>query len=78
MDSMLRGGQNEVKEIMKMLEHEIDIQYTQGTRYVGGLIGSDAMAAVWIQPLVKIWVEGVKSLANVVTHFPKTTYVGLT
>ena len=65
----------EVREIM--MEHDINIQYTRGTRYVGGFIGSEAMEDKWIQPQVKTWEAGVKALAKVAVRFPQAAYVGL-
>jgi len=56
-------AEREVREIM--MEHDINIQYTRGTRYVGGFIGSEAMEDRWIQPQVKTWEAGVKALAKV-------------
>ena len=38
----------EMKAIM--LQHAIAIQYTRGTRYVGGYIGSNGMEGGWIDP----------------------------
>jgi len=64
-----------VKDIMA--NNGIDIQYTRGTRYVGGFIGSGAMEDAWIRPQVAVWAEGVKALARVAIRFPQTAYVGL-
>ena len=68
--------EDEVKEIME--GKGIEIQYTRGTRYVGGFIGSAAMEDAWITPQVDAWAEGVKALARVAIRFPQTAYVGLT
>ena len=55
------------EEVMKaiMLHHDIAIQYTRGTRYVGRYIGSDDMEEGWIDLQITKWVEGVKMLSKV-------------
>ena len=61
-----------------MIDHDITIQYTRSTQYVGGFIGLAAMEDEWIMPQVKNWAAGVKSLAKVAVRFPQSVYVGLT
>ena len=68
-------AEGEVRDIMS--DHDITIQYTRGTRYVGGFIGSEAMEDNWITPQVKTWEAGVKILAKVAVRFPQSAYVGL-
>ena len=60
-----------------MLQHDIAIQYTRGTRYVGGYIGFNDMEAGWIEPQISKWVDEVKALSKVTLRFPHTVFMGL-
>ncbi len=53
------------------------MNFCRGKRYVGGFVGSEAMLERWMDPKVKKWVAGIKTLARIASRFPQTVYVGL-
>jgi hypothetical protein len=53
-------------------------KFTDGYRYVGGFLGSDAAVSLWLPPQIQQWVSGVASLAKVTKRYPQTAYAGLT
>jgi hypothetical protein len=58
-------------------EAGIEVNFCQGKRYVGGFSGSEAMLEHWLNPMVKKWVAGTKTLARIAVRFPQTDYAGL-
>jgi hypothetical protein len=58
-------------------EAGIEVNYCRGTRYVGGFVGSEVMLEYWLDPMVKKWVAGIKTLAHIAVRFPQTAYAGL-
>ena len=60
-----------------MLQHDIVIRYTPGTRYVVGYIESEQMEDGWVTLQIAKWVEGVKALSRVTTRYPQAAFVGL-
>jgi hypothetical protein len=70
-----KEDEGNTREIME--SNNINIQYTRGTRYVGGFVGSPNLEDEWIVPQVRKWAEGVRTLAKVARRFPHTAYAGL-
>jgi hypothetical protein len=56
---------------------EFNFQQSDGHRYVGGFVGSGEAEAVWVDPQVQQWIEGVHSLAKAARRYPQTAYAGL-
>jgi hypothetical protein len=56
-----------------------EFQFTrlEGSRYVGGFIGSPESLDRWLEPKIQDWVFGVKTLAKVAKSFPQAAYAGL-
>jgi hypothetical protein len=54
-----------------------NFQYSDGHRYVGGFIGSEAARAKWLAPKIQDWVYGVNQLAKAARRYPQTAYAGL-
>ena len=38
---------------------EFDFRYSDGERYIGAFVGSEAARAAWLAPKVKAWADGV-------------------
>jgi hypothetical protein len=55
----------------------MDFRYVDGSRYVGGFIGTVESREAWLQPRIDDWVYGIKLLARVSQRFPQTAYAGL-
>jgi hypothetical protein len=49
-------------------------KFTDGYRYVGGFLGSDAALLQWLAPQIQQWVSGVASLAKVAKRYPQIAY----
>jgi hypothetical protein len=52
-------------------------KFVDGSRYVGGFLGSEAALSEWLEPQIAQWVRGVESLAKVARRYPQTAYAGL-
>jgi hypothetical protein len=52
--------------------------YRDGTRYVGGFVGSDEARQAWLMPQIQRWVRGVTKLATIAKRYPQSAYAGLT
>jgi hypothetical protein len=52
-------------------------KFVDGSRYVGGFIGTNEARDAWLQPLVADWVHGIEKLSMVAQRFPQTAYAGL-
>ncbi|KAL3795565.1 hypothetical protein ACHAWO_009861 [Cyclotella atomus] len=57
--------------------HGLDVQFTRGHRYLGGFLGSADGKHEWLEEKVKVWAEGVKTLARIALRYPQTAYAGL-
>lgn len=57
--------------------HNLDVQYTRGHRYVGGFLGGANGKHEWLEEKVKVWADGVKTLAKLAIRYPQTAYAGL-
>ncbi len=51
-------------------EAGIEVNFCRGKRYVGGFVGLEAMLEHWLNPMVKKWVAGIKTLARIAVRFP--------
>jgi hypothetical protein len=58
-------------------EAGIEVNICWGMRYVSGFVGSEAMLERWLDPMVKKWMAGIKTLACIAVRFPQTAYTGL-
>ncbi len=54
-----------------------EVNFCRGKHYLGGFNGSEAMLERWLDPMVKKWVAGIKTLARIAVRFPQTAYAGL-
>jgi hypothetical protein len=54
-----------------------DFKYVDGSRYLGGFIGTDEARTAWLQPQLDDWVYGIEQLSKVAARFPPTAYAGL-
>ena len=52
-------------------------KFVDGSRYVGGFLGTEAALSEWLEPQVAQWAQGVESLAKVARRYPQTAYAGL-
>jgi hypothetical protein len=52
-------------------------KFVDGTRYLGGFLGTEAALSEWLGPQIAQWVGGVESLAKVARRYPPTAYAGL-
>ena len=66
----------DVTEALAELQ-EFNFQRRDGSRYVGGFIGSPEAQQEWLDPKIQQWVHGVETLAKVARRFPQTAYAGL-
>ena len=57
---------------------EFNFERRDGSRYVGGFVGTTAARDQWLAPQIQQWVRGVETLAKVARRFPQTAYAGLT
>ena len=57
---------------------EFNFRHLDGTRYLGGFIGTKDTQDAWLQPKIQKWVEAVQILARVARRYPQTAYAGLT
>ena len=53
------------------------IQITQGTRYLGGHIGTEREKAEWLEPKVRDWAAAVGVLERIYRHYFQTAYYGM-
>ena len=67
----------EDREQARTVLEEFNFRHLEGTRYIGGFIGSNASQDEWLQPQIDSWVDGVKKLAGVAKRYPQTAYAGL-
>ena len=67
----------EDRERARDMLSNFDFQHKEGSRYIGGFIGTDASRDEWLRPQIETWTEGVKTLAKVATRYPQTAYAGL-
>ncbi len=58
-------------------EAGIEVNYCWGKCYVGGVVSLEVMLERWLDPMVKKWVAGIKTLARIAVRFPQTAYAGL-
>ena len=56
---------------------QFNFRYAEGTRYVGGYIGSADTRESWLDAQVQAWANGVCKLAQVAVKFPQSAYAGL-
>ena len=63
------AAETEAKAIFE--EEGLPVQFCRGHRYVGGYVGSRAMADRWVEPKVEAWVEGIKALSMVARSIPR-------
>jgi hypothetical protein len=56
---------------------EFEFQFRDGSRYVGGFIGSDDAKREWLEPQIQKWVAGIETLSRVAKRYPQTAYAGL-
>lgn len=61
----------------KALLQDFNFRYKDGSRYVGGFIGSRARLLEWLEPKIQEWVAAIKTLSRVAKRFPQTAYTGL-
>ena len=52
-------------------------QCRDGSRYLGGYVGTPESREDWIKPQIEAWTRGVSELAKVATRFPQSAYAGL-
>ena len=67
----------EDEEDAKALLQDFNFRYKDGSRYVGGFIGSRARLLEWLEPKVQEWVAAIKTLSRIAKRFPQTAYTGL-
>jgi hypothetical protein len=56
---------------------EFKFEFQDGSRYVGGFIGSDDAKREWLEPQIQKWVAGIETLSPIVKRYPQTAYAGL-
>jgi hypothetical protein len=71
---LLPGRSARAEELLEAFS----FKFTDGHRYVGGFLGSNAALSQWLAPQIQQWVSGVPSLAKVANRYPQTAYAGLT
>ena len=49
----------------------------EGSRYLGGFIGSEEALDEWLDPKIKQWVESVKLFGKISKYYPQTAFAGL-
>jgi len=74
--SILVCREEHMEHARRTLER-FNFQYSDGHRYVGGFIGSEAARAKWLAPKIQDWVYGVNQLAKAARRYPQTAYAGL-
>jgi hypothetical protein len=52
--------------------------YCEGTRYLGGFVGSKSSREKWLAPKIQRWIRGVTRLSTIAKRYPQTAYAGLT
>ena len=57
---------------------EFNFLHREGTRYIGGFIGTQEARDEWLEPKLETWKLGIKSLARAAKRYPQTAYAGLT
>ena len=53
------------------------LKWKEGSRYLGGYLGSSESREQWLQPQLDAWAGGVRRLAMVAERYPHTAYSGL-
>jgi hypothetical protein len=56
---------------------EFNFDFRDGSRYVGGFIGTDEAKREWLEPQIQQWVAGIETLSRVAKRYPQTAYAGL-
>ncbi len=46
-------------------EAVIEVIFCHGKHYLGGFVGLEAMLERWINPMVKKWVAGIKTMVRI-------------
>ena len=67
----------EVAEQCKIALKDFNFRHCDGSRYVGGFIGTSEAAMEWIRPQIEQWANGVRRLAKTAKHYPQTAFAGL-
>lgn len=55
-----------------------NFQYRDGTRYLGGFVGTAATREEWIKPQIENWVRCIEKVARVTKRCPQAGYTGMT
>ena len=58
------------------MDKGLQINHTQGQKYLGGFIGSADSKEDWLEENVAIWAEAVETLAKISVKYPQTAYAG--
>ena len=64
-------------EKAKEILNEFSFRYTEGSRYIGGFIGSSASLQLFLKEKVDFWVEAVEIFSRCARRYPQTAYAGL-
>ena len=67
--SIVIPSQSEYTEKTKEVLSEFNFQYMEGSRYLGGFIGSEAALDDWLLPKIDQWVESIKTFGRIAKQF---------
>jgi hypothetical protein len=51
---------------------EFNFDFRDGSRYVGGFIGTDEAKREWLEPKIQQWVAGIETLSPIAKPYPQT------
>jgi hypothetical protein len=56
---------------------EFNYQVTEGSRYIGGFVGSASTQTTWLNSKIDTWLSAINKLASVAKRFPQSALAGL-